>query len=204
MLEWLPWVFLFLIAVIFHEVCHGWAALALGDPTARDQGRLSLNPLRHIDPFWTVLFPAALFLSTNGHFAIGMAKPVPVNFSRLRPARLGMVLVALAGPAANLLLAGVFNFLYKFSANEFFLYAIYFNLGVAMFNLVPVPPLDGSRILAGLLPDFALRWLMVAEPFGFILVFLLYMSGFLLYWVVPGMDFFCRILDVPGIQLTAG
>ena len=193
------WIVLFLATVILHEVCHGFAACRLGDPTARDAGRLTFNPLKHVDLYWTVLFPAMLFIATQGRFAIGMAKPVPVNFLRLRNPRRDMVIVALAGPLANFILAGALNFFWKLFQNDYFLYGIYFNLGIALFNLVPIPPLDGSRVLAGILPVSLSRAYLKIEPFGFLIVLGLYMSGALLYIIIPGMNFFCRLLEVPTL-----
>ncbi|HTL47292.1 MAG TPA: site-2 protease family protein [Verrucomicrobiae bacterium] len=199
-MEWAVWITIFLVTVIFHEVCHGLAALALGDTTARDAGRLTLNPLKHVDLFWTVLFPALLFFSTHGRFAFGMAKPVPVNFNRLRYPRRGMIGVALAGPAANLVLAAVLRAVWKATGSEIALLAIYFNLGVAVFNLLPVPPLDGSRVAAGLLPVSAARVYMSLERAGIWIVFALYLSGVLVYWVIPGMDLFCHLLGLPRLR----
>lgn len=193
------WVIIFLMTVIVHEVCHGLAAFMLGDRTARDAGRLTLNPLRHIDLFWTVLFPAALFFTTQGRFAIGMAKPVPVNFARLRNPRRDMILVAMAGPLANFFLAGMLNFFFKLNGSVYLLYAIYFNLGIMLFNLIPIPPLDGSRIVAGLLPPRAAYYYLKIEPFGFAIILALYMTHVLLYWIVPGLDFFTKLFDIPGI-----
>ena len=188
------------MTVIFHEVCHGAAAFALGDDTAKRMGRLTLNPLKHIDLFWTVLLPAVLFVSSHGHFAIGMAKPVPVDFSRLCRPKRDMIWVALAGPAANILLAVLLSLWFKFSGLSILLYAIYFNLGIAMFNLVPIPPLDGSRILAGLLPNRLAYRLLMIEPYGFIIILALYFTGVLFRFIVPGMDLFCRILDIPRLS----
>ena len=192
---------LFLITVTLHELSHGVIAYWLGDPTAKQAGRLTLNPLKHIDPFWTVIFPGLLFISTGGRFAIGMAKPVPVDFSRLRHPKQDMIWVGLAGPLANLLLAGALNWIFKFSGNLLWLYAIYFNLGLAMFNLIPIPPLDGSRIAGGLLP---LKWAshyFRIEPYGFLVILTLYFSGLLFRLIVPGMNLLCRVLDIPPIGL---
>ena len=193
------WVLFFLMSVVIHEVCHGLVAGWLGDPTAKMSGRLTLNPLRHVDPFWTVLLPGLLYLSTHGRFAIGMAKPVPVDFSRLRNPKRDMIWVALAGPGANIALAALFSFLWKFSGFELILYGAYFNLGLAMFNLVPIPPLDGSRIAAGILPITLARYYMKLEPIGFLIVLLAYMSGVLSYFIFPAVDFFCRVLQIPSL-----
>lgn len=194
------WILLFLMTVVVHEVCHGLAAYALGDPTAKNAGRLTLNPLKHLDPFWTVIFPVLLFISTQGRFIIGMAKPVPVNFRLLGNPKKDMIWVALAGPLANFVLAAVFSFLWDYRPHAFVLYAVYFNLGIAFFNLVPIPPLDGSRIIAGLLPiPWARRYLQI-EPFGFFIVFILYLTGFLFYAIIPCIDFSCRLLTIPTLS----
>ena len=152
------------IAIVFHEVAHGWAALALGDPTAKERRRLTLNPIRHVDLVGTLLVPGALALLGGPVF--GWAKPVPVNFARLRNPRLGMMLVAAAGPATNLLLAtlgAVMLGLYAGSltappdgVNEYVFGGlqlfILINVFLALFNLLPIPPFDGSHIVEGLLP----------------------------------------------------
>ena len=130
-----------------------------------------------------------------------MAKPVPVNFSRLRNPKRDMIWVALAGPAANILLASLLSFFWKLSGYMMLLYGIYFNLGLAVFNLIPVPPLDGSRVMAGILPLPAARLYLKLEPFGFLIVLFLYMSGFLFYLIFPGMDVLCRFLDVPPLGI---
>ncbi len=195
----LIWIVLLFMAMVFHEVAHGVVAAWLGDPTARDRGRLSLNPLKHIDPFWTVLFPALLFISSHGHFMIGMAKPVPVNYARLQSPKRDMIWVALAGPVTNFLLAGIFAFLWKVTGQPFFLLGVYLNLGLGLFNLVPIPPLDGSRVLAGILPYPWVRHYLWLEPYGFLIVFLLYVSGILFRLLMPALDFACRLLEVPGL-----
>lgn len=192
-------ILLLLIAITIHEAGHGFVAHRLGDDTAKRAGRLSLNPLRHIDPFWTILLPAMLFYATGGRFMFGMAKPVPVDFTKLKNPRCDMIWVALAGPLANILLAAVLAFLFQITNNVYVLYGVYMNLGLAFFNLVPLPPLDGSRVLAGMLPvQWVLPYLRL-ERFGFLLVVLFYMTGILMQWVVAGMNFFCRLFQVPSI-----
>ena len=160
-----------IIAIVFHEVAHGWTALALGDPTAKEQRRLSLNPIRHVDPIGTLLVPGALALFGGPIF--GWAKPVPVRGDRLRDPRFGMVAVAAAGPATNLVLAFIGALVFGavsgtiiasggtppdwlLSAGGMF---ILINVFLALFNLLPIPPFDGSHIVGGLLPPkWAANW----------------------------------------------
>jgi Zn-dependent protease len=172
------------VAIVFHEVAHGWTALALGDPTAKEQRRLSFNPLRHVDPIGTLILPGILYLS--GAPVFGWAKPVPVIKQRLRNPRFGMMAVAAAGPGTNFLLA-------IFAAIALGLLArsgvepegatgiavaslsafILINLFLGLFNLLPLPPFDGSHIVEGLLPPRAARIYEKLRPFGFPLLFLL-------------------------------
>lgn len=186
----------FFTAVIFHEYAHGRVAYALGDPTARDARRLTLNPLAHIDPFGTVLLPlvlATLRFAFHVHVPIlGYAKPVPINPIYFRRPYHGMMLVALAGPLINLVLAGAGTGLwYGFGMSlpdllSFFLfYFVVINIILALFNLIPVPPLDGSRVLLYLLPEGAKRIFLQVEPFGFVLIFLLLYAGLLERVIMP-------------------
>ncbi len=195
------WLVIFLMTVTVHEVSHGAVAYLRGDDTARAMGRLTLNPLKHIDFFWTILFPALLFFSTGGRFVIGMAKPVPVNFSNLKNRKPDMILVAVAGPLANIVLAQFLLLLFHATGVGLFLMGIYFNLGLAVFNLLPIPPLDGSRVVAGLLPLELERLYLRLEPFGFLIVLLLYMSGILYGWIFPGMNLLASLLGIPKISL---
>jgi Zn-dependent protease len=164
-----------IVAMVFHEVAHGWVAYLRGDSTARYSGRLTLNPLAHIDPVGTIAIPLLLFISTQGRFVFGAAKPVPVDFSRLRNPKTDMMLVGAAGPAANLLLALVSAVLWRFipafpASNFIFQNMIMTNVVLALFNLFPIPPLDGSRIVMGFLPrDLAYQYAKI-ERYGFFII----------------------------------
>ena len=147
-----------LFSVILHEVAHGYTALRLGDPTARDAGRLSLNPIKHVDPFGTVFLPLLLHLAQSP-ILIGWAKPVPVNPLLLREPRKAMMLVAASGPLTNITLAVLFALGLRYLPAstvplfvDLLVFSCYINIILALFNLLPVPPLDGSKLLAGLLP----------------------------------------------------
>ena len=168
-----------LLAITVHEAAHGYAARYLGDKTAEMMGRLTLNPLKHIDPLGTIVIPLALYLISNGAFTFGYAKPVPVLARNLRNPRRDMALVALAGPLSNLLMAtGWAALLLVFRAagvtEQFFLLmaqiGLISNIGLMAFNLLPVPPLDGGRIAVSLLPPQPAYWLARAEPYGFFIV----------------------------------
>jgi len=186
------WSLPVLAAVVFHEVAHGFVALRLGDDTAARMGRLTLNPVRHIDPVGTIALPALLLFM--GAPVFGYARPVPVNYLNLRDPRRGMVLVALAGPLANLLLAAVSAVIF----HQIFAYlsglegskgglalsvlvplaliaqrSVVMNVVLAVFNLLPIPPLDGGRVLSGLLPDAQARAVAAIEPFGFLILVVL-------------------------------
>ncbi|NTZ41761.1 site-2 protease family protein [Altererythrobacter sp. SALINAS58] len=182
-----------IVAIVFHEVAHGWAALSLGDPTAKEQRRLSLNPLRHVDPVGTLLVPG--FLAVVGGPIFGWAKPVPVMKNRLDNPRFGMMAVAFAGPATNFVLAAVGAVALGVFAGsltappegvaggvfEGLHYFILINIFLALFNLLPIPPFDGSHILEGLLPRSAARAYERLRPLGM----LLFVGLIAITWIFP-------------------
>lgn len=181
---------IFLIAVTFHEYAHGWMANRFGDSTARLLGRLTLNPLAHLDPIGSVVLPFLLIV-TRSPVVFGWAKPVPVDVRSLRNPKEDMIWVGLAGPGANFLLAALLAILFQigFGSVPFFgriiLMGIIINLILAFFNLIPIPPLDGSRIVSGLLPyRYAHRFSQI-EPFGIFIIFGLLIFGVFRNLILP-------------------
>ena len=190
-----------LVSLTIHEAAHAWSADRLGDPTARLLGRVSLNPIVHIDPIGTILLPAIAIYS--GFPIIGWAKPVPVNMSRLRQPRRDFMLVAAAGPLSNIAQAVVaavaVRLLFASGTDADLLRAVLvsfvtINLLLAFFNLIPIPPLDGGNVLMGLLPDRAADMFLQLRPFGFILLYGLMLTGVLTMLIIPPMVFMREIL----------
>jgi Zn-dependent protease len=195
-----------LFAITVHEAAHGYAARHFGDNTAWMLGRITLNPLKHIDPVGTILMPLLLFFATSGAFLFGYAKPVPVRFGNLRNPKRDMIWVALAGPAANLaqaLLWGIgFYMLRGAGVNEpFFIKmcqgGILVNVVMFVFNLFPLPPLDGGRILVGLLPYRQAMLVSRVEPWGFFIVMALVVSGVVsALWMQPLMTLTYGLIEL--------
>ncbi len=188
--EFSVWVLPVLLAVTLHEAAHGWVAWKLGDDTAYSLGRVTFNPLRHIDPFGTVIMPALLLFMSGGKFMFGFAKPVPVNFTRLRKPRRDMIWVAAAGPGANIMIALACGALLHAvpALPESFGHwlelnlanGIWINVLLAVFNMLPLPPLDGGRVAVGLLPVSLARPLAKLERYG---LFIILGVVFLLPWI---------------------
>lgn len=178
-MDFIGLAFFFLIIVpssIIHEYAHGWMAYRLGDPTAKHEGRLTLNPLAHIDFFGTIMLPILLMWASQGSFLFAYAKPVPYNPNNLKYAKWGPALVGAAGPAANMLLAFAFAILVRLLPTSdltlLLSMIVYANVLLAVFNLVPVPPLDGSKVLFASMPDRFWKFRVALEKQGFVLLLL--------------------------------
>jgi len=172
-----------LFSIIIHEVAHGYVALLNGDPTARMLGRITLNPIPHIDPVGSILLPLLLLISQSS-FLIGWAKPVPVNPLNFRNYRWGEFAVSAAGPVSNLVLAAIFSALLRLGLEnpgltQLAYYGVSINIILALFNLIPIPPLDGSHILALVLPRELARLYSYLQPVGFFLILILFYTGIL-------------------------
>lgn len=195
-----------LFSAIVHEVAHGLMAEKLGDDTAREEGRITLNPIVHIDPFGSILLPLML-LVLHSPVIFGAAKPVPVNFSNLKPRKWGMILVSLAGPVSNFCLAIIFAVIIKLHLTNVYsydilMYGILINLVLGVFNLVPIPPLDGSKILAAVLPEKLLYYFFQFERYGFVLLFLFLYIGVLDWIYSPVLGFFWNTFHLSIFDLN--
>ena len=198
-----------LFAITLHEAAHAYVARYFGDNTAYAAGRMTLNPLVHIDIFGTIVIPIALYLTTG--FVFGYAKPVPVDFSRLRNPKRDMAWVALAGPAANFIMAFLWLILavllVAFNVNEDFPHKVaqaglFSNLLMFAFNLLPIPPLDGGRVLTSMLPNTLAYKFARIEPYGFFIVLGLIFFNLLAFWVMPVMTLGRVLLQLIASPLT--
>jgi len=199
------WAIPVLFAITLHEVAHGWVANKLGDSTARMLGRLTVNPFKHIDPIGTVIVPLAMVILSTG-FVFGWAKPVPVNTSNLKNPRKDMAIVAIAGPLSNLVMAIFWVLIFKLGASviadpniakgimEMGKAGILINLVLFIFNLLPIPPLDGGRVLSGFVPATVSDMLDKIEPYGFFIVIGLLYFGVLNSVLNPVLGFFMHTI----------
>ena len=203
-----------IVAIALHEVSHGYVAFRLGDPTAKLLGRLTLNPIAHIDLFGTIIMPILLYTLTDGRFMFGYAKPVPINPMNFKKPRQGMAISAAAGPVTNMVLAFtsflIMNILFPlasllpdtvaetvFKPIILILQAsIYVNVVLGVLNMIPIPPLDGGRVLTGMLPSKQAMLFSKIEPFGFIIVLVLFYTGIANLFIMPVVVLFLKIFNM--------
>lgn len=192
---------LLLMAMSIHEFSHGWIAYKLGDTTAKYQGRLTLNPLAHIDPIGTILLPIFIFMMSRGQFIFGAAKPVPINYWALNNPKRDMIWIGLAGPLANIITAVIASLILRAIPNLTALSALiknfaFINIILGVFNLVPIPPLDGSRIVMGILPAEMSRGYANLERYGFVIIMIFFALGLLNLIVWPIVNLLTAILGI--------
>lgn len=204
-----------LFAVVFHELSHGLAAYKLGDPTAKMLGRLTLNPIAHIDIIGTIILPITLYVTTNGQFVFGYAKPVPINTANFRNPRRDMALSAAAGPVSNILLAVLSVLILKYLLIPLIAFSpewiaeqvfepvalmlkasVIVNTVLAVFNMFPLPPLDGGRVVAGILPNQYARLYDRIEPYGMFIVLFLVITGLTSYFIYPIVSLILNLLKM--------
>lgn len=203
------WALPLLFAITLHEAAHGYVAYRCGDNTAKMYGRLSLNPIHHIDPFGTIILPLLIGVLTHFNFLLGYAKPVPVNWGRLRHPKRDMMLVALAGPMSNILMAFLWTAGFKVAtilhpessmAALFLLVSaqagVLINLILAFLNLIPIPPLDGSKILLAFLPYKQAQMYSRLEPYGFLILIALMFTNLLQYILLPLINITVKIFNI--------
>lgn len=194
-------LFILIYSAIIHEISHGLMAEKLGDDTAREEGRITLNPIPHIDPYGSILIPLIMWVSTGGRFVFASAKPVPVNFSNLKYGKLGMALVSLAGPVSNFALAilcvipiklGLTNAI----SGPILKDVILLNLLLGTFNLIPIPPLDGSKILLAFAPREWAYKILQFEQFGFLIILFFVFSGAFQVILLPVVFIFASLFGI--------
>lgn len=211
LLLWAAKLLILFGSIILHEVSHGYLAYLMGDPTAKFSGRLSLNPLKHVDPMGTILIPAVMLIMSGGSFSFGYAKPVPINPRNFKDERQGMLVTGIAGPLSNIALAIVAGILTRFLSSlstpeGSFLYVVVallfyttmINLVLAFFNLIPIPPLDGSRVVQRFLPNAARNSYHALEPYGFVIVIALSIFAPQVF------DAYFRYTAIPLLKLLTG
>ncbi len=206
---------LFLLTVSVHEYSHAWVASKLGDDTAREKRRLTLNPLAHISVPLTILLPIIVLLVTRGRFALALLKPVPINPLRFRNPKRGLTYVGMAGPISNLLMALVLSLFLRLGIlphaglfgglRDILGLMIIVNIILAMFNLLPIPPLDGSRVLVGLLPNKYARAVLRLDRYGFIFILTLFtslalMGGGILEFIIVPLKFVWKLYGLSGVE----
>ncbi len=203
-LELLIVIFILLFSITFHEYAHGFVAYKLGDPTPKIAGRLTINPLKHIDPVGTIILPFLLIVLTGG-YAFGYAKPVPINPYNFKNPKKDIMWVGIAGPISNLILAIAISLIVRLNlalaVKTPLQYGIIINLVLFIFNLIPIPPLDGSRIVTAFLSSKnAYRYLKM-ETVGFAIIIVLIFSGFIRWFIIPILRILVTILGVPDIDI---